>query len=130
MWKDADQDDFTPASTRLLRDQATVEVSLPSATRHLVVDGVRGWLYPITSESGDAFLLFAWFDGSAYQVKVVEPAVEERTDPHACHLFPGARICLGEHPSGGMPTLAEAFSRSVVWCNGYGVYLRTGKFPF
>src|SRR5512141_2544554 len=130
MWKDTDQDAFTPASTRLLRDQATVEVNLPAATRHLVVDGIRGWLYPITSEAGEEFLLFTWFDGGAYQVKVVEPAVELRPDPHACHLFPGARICLGAHPSGGMPTLAEAYSKSVVWCNGYGVYLRTGRFPF
>jgi hypothetical protein len=130
MGQAAEQDDFTPASTRLLRDQAVVEVSLPSTTRRLVVDGVRGWLYPITGESGDRFLLFVWFDGSAYQVKVVEPEVEARPDPHACHLFPGARICLGEHPGGGMPTLAEAYSRSVVWCNGYGVYLRTGRFPF
>ena len=70
------------------------------------------------------------FDGSAYQVRVVEPEVGANPDPHACHLFPGARICLGEHPSGGMPTLVEAYSRSVVWCNGYGVYLRTGRFPF
>jgi hypothetical protein len=130
MWNRADQDEFTPASTRLLRDQAVVEVNLPATTRHLVVDGIRGWLYPITSQSGDAFLLFVYFDGSAYQVKVVEPDVEERPDRHACHLFPGARICLAADPGGGMPTLAEAYSKSVVWCNGYSVYLRAGKFPF
>ena len=130
MWKDIEQGAFTPASTRLLRDQAVVEMSLPSTTRYLVVEGVRGWLYPISSEAGDDFLLFVYFDGSAYQVKVVEPAVEARPDPHACHLFPEARICLGEHPTGGMPTLAEAYSKSVVWCTGFSVYLRTGKFPF
>ncbi len=129
MWKLADQE-VTPTSTRLLRDQAVVEVNLPAATRRLDVDGVRGWLYPITSQSGDAYLLFVYFDGAAYQVKVVEPALEDRPDPHACHLFPGARICLGTHPSGGLPTLAEAYSRSVMWCNGYSVYQRTGMFPF
>ncbi len=129
MWKLADQE-VTPTSTRLLRDQAVVEVNLPAATRRLDVDGVRGWLYPITSQSGDAYLLFVYFDGAAYQVKVVEPELEDRPDPHACHLLPGARICLGTHPSGGLPTLAEAYSRSVMWCNGYSVYQRTGMFPF
>ena len=129
MWKLADPD-VTPTSTRLLRDQAVVEVNLPAATRRLDVDGVRGWLYPIASQSGDAYLLFVYFDGAAYQVKVVEPELEDRPDPHACHLFPGARICLGTHPSGGLPTLAEAYSRSVMWCNGYSVYQRTGMFPF
>ena len=130
MRKDAQRDTFTPASTRLLRDQAAVDCSLPGATRDLVVDGVRGWLYPIDSEiGGDHFVLFVYFDGSAYQVKVVEPDVGGH-DPHACHLFPDGRICLGEHAGGGMPRLADAYSRSVVWCTGFSVYLRTSKFPF
>ena len=130
MGKDTDQDAFTPASTRLLRDQAIVEGQLPSATRYLAVGGVRGWLYPIDTTPGDRFLLFAWFDGRAYQVKVVDPAVERDADPHACHLFGDGRICLGEDPTGGMPSLAEAYARSAMWCNGYSVYLRTRKFPF
>jgi hypothetical protein len=117
MWSEADRETFIPASTRLLRDQAVVDGNLPSATRHRVVDGVRGWLYPVTSELGDA-------------VQVVEPALEGRADLHACHLFRDARICLGERAGGGMPTLAEAFSKSVVWCNGFSVYQRTARFPF
>ncbi len=130
MGPERDQDAFTPASTRVLRDQAIVEGQLPSTTRYLVVGGVRGWLYPIDTEPGDRFRLFVYFDGHAYQVKVVDPAVEKAVDPHACHLFPDGRVCLGEEPSGGAPTLAEAYARSVVWCNGYSVYLRTGSFPF
>jgi hypothetical protein len=124
------RDAFTPTSTRLLRDQAAVEGNLPAATRYLVVEGVRGWLYPISTELGDEFQLFVWFDGSAYQVKVVEPEVERRDDPHACHLLPDGRICLGEVAGGGMPTLVEAYARSVIWCNGYSVYTRNSTFPF
>ena len=45
----------------------------PAATRPLLVDGVRGWLYPVRSQAGDDFQLFLWFDGSAYQVKVARP---------------------------------------------------------
>ena len=115
--------------TRVLRDQAVVEGKLPAATRYVVAGGARGWLYPVASALGDAFELFVWFDGSAYQVKVVEPELAG-CDPHACHLFPDARICLGEEAGGGMPTLEAAYAKSVVWCNGYSAYLRTARFPF
>jgi hypothetical protein len=122
--------ELASAFTRELRDQAVVDGNLPAATRHLTVEGVRGWLYPVLSELGDSFQLFAFFDGSAYQVKVVEPAVEERFDPHACHLFPDGRICFGGQDGGGMPSLEAAFAKSVVWSNGFSVYLRTSRFPF
>ena len=94
------------------------------------VGGTRGWLYPVATEQGDRYRMFLWFDGAAYQVKVVEPPVERAAEPHACHLFPDARLCLGGDPGGGMPTLEGAFARSVLWANGYGEWLRTGRFPF
>ena len=112
-----------------MRDRAAVEQSLPGRDAAVVVDGVRGWVYPVTSEAGDRFQLFLWFDGAAYQVTVVAPDVTG-CDPHACHLFPQARICLAPEPGGGMPTLEGAFAKSVLWANGYSVYLRTGTFPF
>jgi hypothetical protein len=114
---------------RALRDQAVVDAQLPAETHAVKAEGVRGWLYPVRSRLGDAFQLFLWFDGSAYQVKVLEPATEEER-PHACHLFPGGRICLGEEAGGGAPTLEAAYARSVVWANGYSVYRREGEFPF
>jgi hypothetical protein len=112
-----------------LRDHAAVELSLPSATRQLVVDGVRGWVYPVTSEGGDLFQLFLWWDGASYQVTVLAPDVAGH-DPHACHLLPQARICLAPEMGSGMPTLQGAYAKSVLWANGYSVYLRTGAFPF
>jgi hypothetical protein len=121
---------FAAGFTRVLRDQAVVEGKLPAETRYVSVDGARGWLYPVESELGDRYELFLYFDGSAYQVKVVSPDVEEGLSPHDCHLFPDGRVCLGDHAGGGMPTLEEAYARSVVWCNGFSVYLQRGRFPF
>lgn len=114
---------------RVLRDKALVEGKLPASTRYLDVDGVRGWLYPVRTELGDAFRLFLWFDGAGYQVRVVEPDVEKRFDPHASHVLPDGRLCLSE-TGAGMGTLDAAYARSVVWCNGFSAFLREDRFPF
>jgi hypothetical protein len=116
--------------TRVLRDKAQVEGKLPASTRYLDVDGVRGWLYPVTSELGDAFRLFLYFDGAGYQVRLVDPEPEKRFDPHATHVLPDGRLCLSEVAGQGLPTLEAAYARSVVWCNGFSVFLREDQFPF
>jgi hypothetical protein len=112
------------------RDRLEAEGCLPAAARRVSVQGTSGFLYPVGNEQGDRFVLFLWFDGAAYQVKVVEPALGKVADPHACHLYPDARLCLGGDDGGGMPSLAGAFARSVLWVNGFGAYQRTGRFPF
>lgn len=112
------------------RDGAAADACLPATARRVTVQRTTGWLYPVTTEQGDRYDLFLWFDGAAYQVKVVLPALDRAADPHACHLFPGARLCLGTDPGGGVPSLEAAFTRSVLWANGYSAYLRTGRFPF
>lgn len=114
---------------REARDRFAAEGCMPSATRRVSVAGTTGWLYPVVNQQGDSFRMFLWFDGASYQVKVVEPTLGY-ADPHACHLFPDARLCLGGEEGGGMPTLDGAFSRSVLWATGYGAFLRTGRFPF
>ena len=116
--------------TRDLRDRAVVEAKLPSTTRYVNVSGARGWVYPITTSLGDEFRLFLWFDGAGYQVKVVAPVLERRFDPHACHLLPDGRVCLSDEEGRGMPTLEDAYARSVVWANGFSVFLRDAQFPF
>lgn len=121
---------FVDGFTRVLHDRAQVDAKLPASTRHLKVDGVRGWLYPVSSELGDPFQLFLYFDGAGYQVKVVAPEVEGRFDPHACHLLPDGRICLSDEAGRGMPSIEAAYARSVVWCNGFSVFLRDEQFPF
>ena len=111
------------------RDQRIAEERLPSDTRLVGVDGVRGWLYPLTSNRGDPFRLFLWFDGAAYQVRLLEPEVDARLDPHACHLLRDGRLCLSPVPGAGAETLETAYARSVVWCNGFSVFLREERFP-
>lgn len=125
-----DAGDFATRLTRAMRDRAAADGCLPAEARLLEVDGVKGWLYPVASAHGDRYQLFLYFDGSAYQVKVVEPDVESRADPHACHLFPSGLICFGVEAGGGMPTLEAAYAKSVLWANGFSVYQRTGRFPF
>ncbi len=121
---------FADGFTRVLRDKAQAEGILPPATRYLKVDGVRGWLYHVSSELGDAFRLFLYFDGGGYQVRVVEPEVEGRHDPHASHVFPDGRICLSDDDGAGASTMEAAYARSVVWCNGFSVFLRDEHFPY
>ncbi len=121
---------FADGFTRALQDRAQAEGILPSATRYLKVEGVRGWLYQVSSELGDAFRLFLYFDGGGYQVRVVEPEVEGRYDPHAAHVFPDGRICLTDGDGGGAATIEAAYARSVVWCNGFSVFLRDAHFPY
>jgi hypothetical protein len=115
---------------RTSREGSEAEGCLPGAARRVSVQGASGWLYPVRSEHGDDFWLFLWFDGAVYQVKVVSPEIDRGGDPEACHLYPGARLCLGAEHHGGMPTLEGAFARSVVWANGFSAWRRTGRFPF
>ncbi|BDG02954.1 hypothetical protein [Anaeromyxobacter oryzae] len=115
---------------RTSREGLEAEGCLPGAARHVSVQGTSGWLYPVVTEQGDPYQLFLWFDGGAYQVAVVSPEIDPGADPEACHLFPGARLCLGNDHGGGMPTLEGAYARSVLWANGFSAWRRTGRFPF
>jgi len=124
------RDDDVLGFTRVVRDQALAEVKLPSETRRVKAGHARGWLYPVTSEQGDAYRLFAWFDGDAYQVKVMDPELEAHVDRHACHMFSDGRICFGAADGGGLPTLEAAYAKSVLWCNGFSAFRREGRFPF
>lgn len=119
---------FVEGCSRVLQDRALAEGRLPPSTRYLKVDGVAGWLYAVTSELGDPFRLFLYFDGAGYQVRLVEPRLEERPDAHASHLLPDGRLCLSPEAGSGMASLEAAYARSVVWCNGFSRFLRSGQF--
>lgn len=120
---------FIDGFSRVPRDKAQAEGKLPSSTRYVAVDGVRGWLYPVSTELGDTFRLFLYFDGAGYQVRVVEPEVEGRYDPHASHVLPDGRLCLSDAYGGGVATLEAAYARSVVWCDGFSRFVRGDPFP-
>lgn len=120
---------FADGIARVLRDKSLAEAKLPASTRYVNARGVRGWLYPVTSALGDPYRLFLWFDGAAYQVRLLEPEVDARFDPHACHLLRDGRLCLSAVPGAGAESLEAAYARSVLWCNGFSVFLREERFP-
>ncbi|KKJ01265.1 hypothetical protein [Prochlorothrix hollandica] len=109
-------------------DRQIVASRFPRNTTEQVIGGVRGWLYNITSALGDLYTLFAYNDGSQYQVLVVFPEVAGRVGAHDAHLFSNGCICFGS--GGGLPTLEQAYAKSVLWTAGFSAYVRTGNFQF
>jgi hypothetical protein len=113
-------------------DRVTVSQFLPANTKPIKTDeGVNGYVYTFKTEFEDEFTLFAYFDGSNYQVQVVSPVIEDHfKSPHTGHLYSDGRICFGQAYGSGMPNLRDAFAKSVLWANGMSVAMRTGQFPF
>ncbi len=118
------------ALDRTLRDQQTARTKLPRNTVFINEADVSGWLYSITTDLGDEYTLFAYFDGTDYKVKLVAPELEGRLPAHGAHLFGSGQICLDERKGSGQATLEEAFSKSALWALGIS-YVRQGlTFPF
>lgn len=116
------------SSARIERDHAIVARKFPRNTRYMAVDGVPGFLFTLASEIGDEYDLFAYHDGSQYQVLVAYPEVAGRYGTHDAHLFSDGRICFG--PAGGLSSLEQAFAKSALWVTGFSIFIRTGRFPF
>ena len=115
-------------ATTLMRDRQVVAQKLPGNAQEMVVNGVTGWVYDIQTELGDFYKMFIFHDGSLYQVMVVFPEVAGRYSPVDGHLFADGRICLND--AHGYNTLEKAYAKSVLWANGFSVYVRNGNFPF
>jgi len=120
----------SPASEeRLAADRQTARERLPRETVELTIAGTPTWVCPVRCEFGQRYKLAFWFDGSEYQAKLVEPALEGQFDVHTAHVFSDGRLCL-RSPTGGMPTLDQAFAKSVLLVNGLTVLRERGVFPF
>jgi len=117
---------------KLNDDRAFAKSNMPKA-RELTIGGVTGFTYEFTCEFGTKYVMFAWFNGSRYKVKLVSPEVERSVvtgfDAHDKHLYPDGTICL-EDSMQGCASLSDAYSRSVLWANGHSIYCQTGEFPF
>ena len=122
----------TFASSRLVEETNYARSHMPRNTRKFVTDeGVTGWVYEFDSEFKDNYCMFAYFDGSYYQVLVIQPKVEGKwNSAHTGHIFSDGRICFGSNYNSGMPTLKDAYAKSVLWANGLSVATRTDFFPF
>jgi hypothetical protein len=122
---------FAHTRVRAKEERRIVREKFPNNTRMIEVDDIKGWFYSFKDEFGVLYKMYTYFDGNAYQVKVVSPEVEGKYDSiHDCHLYKDGRICFGDLYAGGLPSLELAFAKSVVWANGFTIFENTGKYPF
>jgi hypothetical protein len=113
----------------LVNDRQFSKSKMPRNTLEVKSDGCIGFKYDITCELGNTYKLFAYFNGSRYRVMVVAPEVERGPVGHASHVLTDGSLCL-EPTVQGCRTLEQAFAKSVLWANGYSIYLHTGTFPY
>ncbi|MFO1440261.1 MAG: hypothetical protein U1F81_18205 [Verrucomicrobiaceae bacterium] len=115
-------------------EQVIATTKMPRNTQKITTsENVEGWLYSFRCELGRDFKMFAYFDGSYYQVIVIEPVVESKyQSAHTGHIFSTGKICFGAGYNSGRPTLEEAYSKSVLWANGFSAMMDSGlaTFPF
>jgi hypothetical protein len=127
-------DTETPFAGRRDDERAVVSRKFPPGTKLLVAEDVPGWLYDVTCELGTTYMFWTYFDEADgyYKTKVLEPHIEDFwRDPHRGHIFLSTnRLCLDTRYDGGAPTLERAYSRTVLWANGFSVARKTGTFPF
>jgi len=124
----------TPFAARRDDEQNIVSRKFPPGAKPMTAGGVAGWLYDVTCELGTTYTFWTYFDEADgyYKTRVLEPHIEEFwCEPHRGHIFTSTnRLCLDTRYGGGAPTLEKAFSRTVLWANGFSVALQTGTFPF
>lgn len=112
----------------------TVREQMPSNTkRHRTEDGVDGYVYSFLCSYRRKYTMFAYYDGSYYQVLVLEPAVEDKyCSPHTGHIYSDGRICFGLQHGNGRRSLADAYAKSVLWATGLSAMLLSKQetFPF
>lgn len=118
---------------RYENELASAKRCMPQNTKHLNIDGFEGWSYQFSCELGQPYEMFAYFDGSYYQVTVLIPEVEEKyQSAHTGHIFKDGNICFGANYNSGRPTLVEAYAKSVLWATGFSYMILSGDatFPF
>jgi hypothetical protein len=135
-------DTETPFAGYFEDERLIVTQKFPRGATLLEVEGVRGWLYEITCELGTDYKFWTYLDeiDGFYKTWVLEPYIEEYwRDIHRGHIWVDTnnpdddrnnRLCLDTRYNGGAPTLDQAFSRTVLWANGFSLALKTGTFPF
>ena len=112
----------------LEQDRRFARTGMPRAIE--VASGDRiGFKYEIECEFKQKYVFWAYFAGSRYRVLVLSPPVERGELGHESHVLPDGSLCL-EPTVQGCRTLSAAYTKSVLWANGYSIYKQTGQFPF
>ncbi|MFJ3922820.1 hypothetical protein [Streptomyces sp. NPDC090022] len=119
-------------SARLAQEYQVAETKMPPGTYYESTPGAEGWVYEITTEFGNTYVMCAHFDGTDYKVRLLEPALESLPghDQHGVHLYYSGKICLSDSPGSGQPTLQEAYARSAAWALGVDFVRMGHPFPF
>ncbi|WP_291208710.1 hypothetical protein [Hyphomonas sp.] len=121
----------TFAYPNLSRDRDYAITHMPPGTVEVTLSGVTGWRYAFINEYGEPFDMFAFYDGSYYQVLLLQPELEARwMSPHTGHIYSDGRICFGTSYNSGRKTLGEAYAKSVLWATGITVALQGFPFPW
>lgn len=93
--------------------------------------GREGWAWQITTEFGDTFHFFGYWDPdqSLFFTMLGAPRLERRArTPHDLHLYPDGTVCLTL--SVGCRDLEHAHTRSALWARGASCYLAGVGFTF
>ncbi|MFI2640586.1 hypothetical protein [Streptomyces sp. NPDC018610] len=117
---------------RLAEERRVARRKLPENAYYEDTPGAEGWVYSITTEFGNTYVMCAGFNGTQYDVRLLEPALEDvpKLDQHGTHLYHSGKICLSSSLGSGVPDLETAYSRSAVWALGVD-FVRLGhSFPF
>jgi hypothetical protein len=66
------------------------------------------------------------------QVMCVEPfdANKHSANILVNHIYSDGTLCLTRNGCKGLPDMRQSFTQSVVWANGFTVWLQTKKFPW
>ncbi|MBW5484865.1 hypothetical protein [Streptomyces bambusae] len=117
---------------RLAADRRVARTKMPPGTYYEDTPGAEGWVYEITTEFRNTYVMCAHFDGTDYKVRLLEPELESLPDhdQHGFHLWSSGKICLSERPGSGQPTLEEAYARSATWALGVDFVRMGHPFPF
>lgn len=119
-------------SPRLALERSIVSEKLPRNAYQASDGNITGWVYSITNEFADTYVLFLWYDAgtATYKISLVEPRLGGNVGVEDCHLYSDGTICLKRKDGPGYRNLADAYARSVLWTRGASCYRRGYGFQF
>ena len=111
---------------RLIEDSRELASIAPNAYQ---IDDI--FIENIECEIGNYYTLGYTFDGSEYQVLLIEPEeIIGRYRVIDCHLWSSGKLCISELPDTGWHDLKGARARGVLWCTAFSLYEASGEFHF
>ena len=128
------QDKF--AMGKVADDFHQIRRKLPSTARLARVDEQEGLFFSFTDEFNNLFEFWLSYENGYYYSQVVFPVLTPESvsgSVHQHHIFFNSqnKLCLGySFKEFGVPHLEDAYTKSVLWANGFSVYQLTGTFPF